>query len=337
MDYQQSPYNLLWCVRDDGEICVLTREINQEVFAWSRQITDGYFESVAVIAGDGGDDEVWFVVKRTIQGATKRYIEYLKGMDFGDEQEDAFFVDSGLSLDSPFIITGITQANPGVVTTSGAHGFSNGNIVIIRGVVGMTEVNQTKFKVANVAGTTFKLTSPEDDSNINTTNYLAYVSGGEVRKCVTSVSGLSHLEGETVDILADGITATPADVSGGAVTLTDPEYGGGEIHAGLEFTSKIQTLRIEAGSNQGTAQNKIKRIQKIIVRLYETIGMKAGSVNIQDAIDFGSSEPISLFSGDKEIIYPADYDKDAYIVIYQDEPQPLTILAIITYVNVFDS
>ena len=64
MDYQQSPYNILWCVRNDGVLLSFTREANQEVMAWGRHILGGSFgagdavvESVAVIPGDGGDDQ----------------------------------------------------------------------------------------------------------------------------------------------------------------------------------------------------------------------------------------------------------------------------------------
>lgn len=75
-------------------------------------------------------------------------------------------------------ITGITQANPAVVTYSGADTFSNGDRVWISGVVGMTQVNNLEFTVANVntGANTFEL------SGINSTAYTAYASGGTVEK-----------------------------------------------------------------------------------------------------------------------------------------------------------
>lgn len=110
--YQQSPVSRLWCVRNDGQLAVLTRQIDQEVLGWSRQISgndsrdSGKYESVAVIPTDGGDDEVWVIVKRYINGSTVRYVEYFTAEVF-DHQQDAFFVDSGLSLDSPKTITNV--------------------------------------------------------------------------------------------------------------------------------------------------------------------------------------------------------------------------------------
>ncbi len=72
-------------------------------------------------------------------------------------------------------ITGITQANPGVVTTAQNHGFINGDTVLIESVVGMTEVNGNTYTVANKTNTTFEL------SGVDTTSFTAYSSGGKVR------------------------------------------------------------------------------------------------------------------------------------------------------------
>lgn len=348
MDYQQSPYNILWCVRNDGVLLSFTREADQEVMAWARHILGGSFgagdavvESVAVIPGDGGDDEVWVVVKRTIDGNTVRYVEYFKPFDSGSEQEDAFFVDSGLSQDTALTITAITKANPGVVTTSAAHGLANGNIVIIRGVKGMTEVNQIKYKVANKTGDTFELTDPDTDDDVDTSGYTTYISGGEARLCTTTLGGLGHLEGEALGLLLDGSKGVGKTVSGSSITLDSADGEAGEIHAGLPYTSILQTLRIEAGSIAGTAQAKMKRITRIFVRVHESVGMHAGNADVQDEIDFreagdDTDKPIPLKSGDKDVLMPSSWDRDAYIKITQSDPLPLNVLAIIAKLGVTD-
>jgi hypothetical protein len=77
--FQQQPDAVLWAVRGDGELVGMSYERDQNVVAWHRHTTDGDFESVATVYGlSGADDEVWFVVKRTINGQTKRYIERFK-------------------------------------------------------------------------------------------------------------------------------------------------------------------------------------------------------------------------------------------------------------------
>jgi hypothetical protein len=68
-------------------------------------------------------------------------------------------------------ITGISKANPGVVTST-AHGLANGDIVVITGVVGMTELNGRAFVVANQAANSFEL------KGVDTTNYTTWASGG---------------------------------------------------------------------------------------------------------------------------------------------------------------
>ena len=88
-----------------------------------------------------------------------------------------------LTPDSSATITAITQANPGVVTTSAPHGFSNGDEIWIESVVGMTQVNNLVFTIAGASGSTFNL-------GVNTTAYSAYVSGGNARKFVQNTETL---------------------------------------------------------------------------------------------------------------------------------------------------
>jgi hypothetical protein len=98
MAYQQEPYGVVWCVTADGDLLGLTYMPEHKVAAWHKHTTDGDFESVCTIPGDT-DDEVWVVVKRTIGGATKRYVERLEPFFTDTTTEDAFFVDSGLTYD----------------------------------------------------------------------------------------------------------------------------------------------------------------------------------------------------------------------------------------------
>ena len=160
---------------------------------------------------------------------------------------------------------------------------------------------------------------------------LTYEGGG-----VTSVFGLEHLEGQTVSVLANGAAHPDRVVSSGSITLN----GSYEVvHAGLPYTSTLQTMRIEAGAKDGTAQGKKKRISRITYRLYDTLGLKHGpSADRLDIIPFRSSaddmnEPPALFTGDKEIEFPRNWDTDGYIFLVQDQPLPFTILAIMPEIN----
>lgn len=255
MDYQQSPDNILWSITGDGKAPTFTREIPNEVLGWSVQETDGTFEDVGIIP-QSTYDEVWFVVKRTINGVTRRYIEYLSAPEFST-QADAFFVDSGLTYD-------------GAATTT--------------------------------------------------------------------IKNLQHLEGEEVSILADGAVHPNKTVANGQITL---DRTAEKVHVGLSYTSTLKTLNLEAGSAIGTSQGMTKRINKVLIRVWDSLGMKAGSPTTQDIVVFRSgSDPMDsappLFTGDKEIQYPGGYDKDAQVVVTQDQPLPLNITALMIQMTEFD-
>ena len=90
------------------------------------------------------------------------------------------YKDKGAVLEGDKTITGITQANPAVVTAS-SHGYSNGDEVLISGVSGMTEVNNKRFLVADKTTNTFEL-QDKDGVDINSTGFTAYSSGGVSNK-----------------------------------------------------------------------------------------------------------------------------------------------------------
>lgn len=103
-DWHRSPYKVLWAVRADGLLLGFTFNKEQDVVGWHRHPVGGSFsggaavvETVACIpAYDRTRDELWMITKRTINGQTKRYVEYLsEEFESGDVQADAFYVDCG--------------------------------------------------------------------------------------------------------------------------------------------------------------------------------------------------------------------------------------------------
>lgn len=102
--FQQEPNRLIWAVLEDGALVSMTYERAEGVIAWHRHPiggTDAAVESIAVIPHPDGDrDQLWAIVARTVNGATKRYIELLEDEWMPESDlEDAFFVDSGLTYD----------------------------------------------------------------------------------------------------------------------------------------------------------------------------------------------------------------------------------------------
>lgn len=79
--YQRAPDPMVWCVRDDGQMAVMSYEREQNVWSWCRLTTsdntsESDFESVAIISTPFEEDQVWTIVERTIGGSTVRYVEY---------------------------------------------------------------------------------------------------------------------------------------------------------------------------------------------------------------------------------------------------------------------
>lgn len=320
--YAQDPDRNIYAVLNNGDMLVCTYLKEQEVIAWSRWTTQGSFESVNTIS-TGANDEVWVVVKRIINGTTKRYVERLD-ISTGEDSIDGFS-DSYLTYSLPKTITSITKANPGVVTAT-AHGFSNGDLVKLIEVEGMVEVIGHTYKVANKTADTFELTT-ESGTNVNTTSFTTYVSGGEAHKLVTLLSSADHLEGETVQVKADGASHPDEVVVSGDVSLQQASY---EATVGLSYETDIETLPQEYSLGSGSQQSQRVRRVRPVVRLYKSTIPLFGESFIpartpQDLMD----SKLDLFTGD--IIYGSLTWNDGFsssIHITTDKPFPLTLLGI---------
>lgn len=331
---QQHRDHVMWATRGDGVLLGFTYEREQEVTAWHRHIMGGSLngsdqpvvESIAVIR-DGDDDLLWLITKRTINDATVRHVEYMEPL-FDDDLtiEDAFMVDAGLSLDNRQTIENATNASPIVLTITG-HGLSNGDVVKLRDLTGMVEVNQQTYTIANVAADTFELADTDGRG------YGAYTGGGTAAKEVSSVSGLDHLEGETVTILADGGEQTPQVVFSGAITLTS---SASIIHVGLPYTSRIQTMPITPQVIGFDPRGEHQRIWEITLILHNSMGGRFGystSETMDDIVYREVDDDVSLApplkSGRSRESFSMSDEEEAYVTVEQRSPLPLTVLSII--------
>lgn len=134
MAFARAPYPILWVVNDQGALLGLTYVPKQAVSAWHRHDTDGLFESCCVIA-EQGEDYLYVVVNRTVNGATRRYVERLHTRQM-PTNADAFFVDCGL-----------TYAGAPVTTVSGLTHLAGKTVSILGDGAVMPQ------QVVNVDGT----------------------------------------------------------------------------------------------------------------------------------------------------------------------------------------
>ncbi len=172
-------------------------------------------------------------------------------------------------------------------------------------------------------------------------------------KIHSPASDFTHLEGETVEGTADSIGAQgifslkPAVVTAGEVTVVapyPPSYTTVSYNMayGLPFSSIVEPVRLEAGSQIGSAQGAIKRIHKATVRFYRTLSAKIGASSEQvETLIFRTGSTAmgaspELFTGDKECDLEADYDRDGYIYLLQDKPLPFAVISIIAEGMTYD-
>jgi len=239
--YAQELDSIVWMIRNDGQLLAMTYERPQDVVAWARRKTtdatsDCVFESVAVIPHPDGDrDQVWVTVKRTINGATKRYVEYM---------------DENLQVDC-------------ALTYSGS--------------------------------------------------------------ATTSLTGLTHLEGEVVDVVSSDVPQAQKTVAAAAITI---DTAGTDVDVGLHYDSELKLLRPEAVLGDGSLQGRKKSWGEITVRVFESLGLTINDtlIDFKTASDLMDTA-IPVFTGDKKA-KKLGWDEEGQITIKQTQPLAQTVLAV---------
>ena len=156
----------------------------------------------------------------------------------------------------------------------------------------------------------------------------------------TTISGLDHLEGETVALLVDGATHPDRVVSGGSVTL---EREGSQVHAGLAYEPAIETLRLNPPDPLGSSQGKLKRVPHIVFRLHRSgegiVVSDPDDANVASQLlefrdpDDPMDSPPPLFSGDAVLSYEGGSSREARVRIAQPHPLPFTLVALMPQVD----
>ncbi|MEO6055104.1 MAG: carbohydrate-binding protein, partial [Chthoniobacterales bacterium] len=157
----------------------------------------------------------------------------------------------------------------------------------------------------------------------------AYVFGSPT----SAITGLSHLEGMTVGILADGAVQEPKTVVGGNITLDSPAS---TVLVGLPYVSTLQPMKLEIQLQDGTSVGRRKKINRISADIYKSLGGKfsvdSGAtwdpIYSRTTFDVMDSSP-PVFTGMKRLYTGGDYNVGATITLRQDQPLPLTVLALI--------
>ena len=357
--YQQEPNQIVYATRNDGELVGLTYQREQQVTAWHRHIFGGRFGNATITVTDYANiaDGTRIVLTKA-DGTTTTFTSATssttgKFHTTSSNNQTATNLQTLIDADSDFTAT----VSSNVVTITETSPLSTGFLTVtsLDDSVRLAKTDEGKAVCESVA------VIPTDDTEYEVYVIVKRTINGATRRFVevlnvfdfdqtdntsfnfldsalsysgsaaSTISGLDHLEGQTVSILADGATHPDKTVSSGSVTLDRSALN---VKVGLAYTSLLQTMRLNAGSQNGTSQGKTKRIYDITVRMFETIGVEVGpNLNDMERIPFRSSadlmdEGIPPFTGDKEVEFRGNYETDGFIFVRQTQPLPFTILSL---------
>ena len=253
--YAPEPVPIIWAVRDDGTLLGLTYDLAENITGWFRVTTQGWFESIAAIKHPTANaTQVWCVVRRSINGAFKRYVEY------------------------------------------------------------------------------FEIFLPEEPHTGQTGCFLDCATIVTLEAATDILDGLGYLEGESIEITANGGSLGRFTVEDGAVTLEEELPAGTVVVAGLPYTDEAMPLPPDL-PQAGTIRTRKKRVQQANVLLHETVGLRIDGKPLGD-IQSGavSGQGPVVFSGWKQMT-TYGYNQDGQVRFSVNGPYPATILA---YTGVLD-
>ncbi len=267
--YADQPYALVSAVRSDGVLLGLTYLPEHQVWAWHQHTTTGLYEDVVAVP-EGASTRVYVVVRRTVAGQTRRYLERV-GLTEQNDSDDDLHLDSALSYDGR-VTDGSTAQLAGTVWTTGSTvsiltstpRFGAGDVgsQVVFPYETATERRELRCTITAVAAPTnvqavLEANAPAALQNATVTNWSL---------AARTFRGLSHLEGLTVRACADGKSVGEMVVVEGAVTLPQPAS---VVHVGLPYVGRLESLEI---SDFGAR----KQVQGVTVTLQNTRSVFVG-------------------------------------------------------------
>jgi len=345
VDYAQEPDSIYWAVRTDGTLIGMTYQRDEDVIAWHRHEFGGSNKYIfngasAVTAHTADANKNGYItisshglstgdkVVYSAGGGTK-IPELTEGETYWVYRRDANTLEFADTYQQALDRT-IKQITAG---SGASHSISLQAKVKSITSINLSQENRVWIIV-------------ERRINGNKVQYVEYLDNTiSMDSCLTAlvndgttiVTGLNHLEGETVQLLIGDAVYPTQTVSGGQITATLPAGAAYKtIEIGLGYTSKIKTLKIEDGSQAGTAQARKKRYNEVVVRLLKSVGVTING----DQLPFRSNttpagQDIPDFTGDKRVMN-LGWNREGQVTIEQTQPLPLTVLGITGTLMVID-
>lgn len=333
---QRRPWMIMWAVRDDGKVLSFSFSPETGVSAWTLHELSGEVEDVGVIP-TGTNDQVWFAVKRTVNGSTVRHIEYLEVPSEVDTTE-LNYVDSytrwsgGDPYDVDTYTKGATPGtDPDVVKTSqnwASGDISNGDRVRFS-ETGNSELDGSVFAVGSVDHATDEVSLYYLDGTTPFNIDGTAPTEGKM-EIVAAALSFSHLNGEEVEGLVDEATTQPMTADG---TGCEFDRHGNTLIAGLAYKPEIQTMNI------AQTPSRKKNIAEVYLYVLDSGAMKIGkgpeatldTVRFEpDAFVFGRASEV--YTGERIKEFPGGWDNEGTVYITQPWPLPMTVVSIVSEV-----
>ena len=324
MANMRSPLPILWMVSSNGKLLGLTYIPEEQVACWHQHETDGVFESVACIQ-EGTVDSLYAVVRRTVNGQTKRYIERMT--DVRSTGASSNYLDSSLSGDGTH--TGTNTLRLSQYQNQGWNAGATIQITesILVSIFALTDLDDqleltasdgTKHRVQVLSRTNGYTVLAKVLTDLPSSLWDATVTSWAWARDV--FGGLTHLAAKTVGVIADGEYIGDFTVSAtGTVSL--PVYAV-TATIGLKYTAELKTLPM-AMQIEAAGQGRTKNVNKIWVRIENQDEFQVGP----DANNLVSSGTLSAEETNEELqvtLLPS-WGQDGSIVLQQPDPVPLTV------------
>ena len=333
--YAKAPMPLVWFTSTSGKLLGLTYVPEQQIGAWHQHDTlHGTFESVCCVA-EGAEDFLYVVVRRYINGSYVRYIERMASRAFSD-QKDAFFVDSGITYDG-------TNTGSTTMTISGSTTWAAGEPLVLTGsaswtahpattdvgdAVVVTDSDGVKYTLTIDGVSSATVASVRSDKAIPAALRSSATTSWALAR--DSFAGLGHLEGETVNILADGAVHPQRVVTSGKVTLDSPAV---VAQIGLPIIADAQTLPPVLQTDSAFGQGRPKNINKAWLRVYRSSGIWIGPdadhlTEAKQRTTEAYGSPPALKSEEIEMLLTPSWQDAGQVYVRQTDPLPLTLVAL---------
>ncbi|MCC6172072.1 MAG: hypothetical protein IT481_08590 [Gammaproteobacteria bacterium] len=319
---QEEPATSLHFVRADGVDAILLDDPGEEIACWWRVMTLGVIERIVILPG-ALEDRIYYVVKRTINGSTKRYWEKvaLRTECVGGTLNKVADCHLVVAQASSTTISGLSHLE-GANVVVWANGKDLGSYTVAAGAITVSEA--VTSAIVGLGGVAFSYDSAA---------------------AAASVSASSAYDGYPAEVFADGKHVGAVTVSGGVITLPRGRTAR-KITAYLGLYAPFRSSKLAYGAQMGTALTQSKRIGAVGLVAFDLHyqGLKYGT-------DVHDLQPLPLAEGGQDVAadtvwteldrpmigLPGSWDTDSRLHLLGQAPRPATLAGVVVGIGTSES